>query len=206
MRLGISGVFAMRRAMKRLGLALSLGALIGIGGSLGGHTSMALAASAPNATCSGTLPAGTYNNVTVPANTTCQLNSTTIILGNVVAVAGSFLFADSTSIGGNIQANQSYGIELLGSSTVGGNIQATNLGFTAIIGATVRGGVVIDGDTYFTEIYISGIGKNLQLYNNAGGTQVFNTQIGNNLDCENNQPPPTFGGNTAKHFQGQCTS
>jgi hypothetical protein len=44
-----------------------------------------------NVNCTGTLPAGTYNNVNVPTNASCTFASPITVLGNVTVGSGATL-------------------------------------------------------------------------------------------------------------------
>lgn len=51
----------------------------------------------------------------------------------------------------------------------------------------------------------SQIDGNVQYFENFNG-EINNNQIGGDLECEKNSPPPTGGGNTAQHKEGQCAT
>src|SRR5262249_48312394 len=72
-------------------------------------------ATGTNATCTGTLPPGTYQNVTVPAQATCNINGSDIITGNVTVATGATLTSFGASIGGNLQADHAQFISVNGS-------------------------------------------------------------------------------------------
>jgi hypothetical protein len=90
-------------------------------------------ATADDTTCMGTLPPGTYDNVVVPPNADCTLTSS-VVLGDVLALQDARLFADSNDIRGNIQGDRADQIDIrdtafaLGQSVVGGDIQAVDGG------------------------------------------------------------------------------
>lgn len=199
----------MERAERGVRLARRVAAIVGLAGGLAVGSPLvapvAWAASAPNATCVGTLPPGTYNNVTVPKNATCDLDGTNVILGNVVAQAGSILRIHGTHIGGNLQDQHGANLVVNG-ATIGGSVQVAHVTGGAGIADTIVGG---DGQVFnntagiFT-ISSNHFGGNLQVNNNTGDVTVEGNVIENNLDCQNNQPPPASGVNIAKHYGGQC--
>jgi hypothetical protein len=77
-----------------------------------------------DATCSGTLPPGTYDNVTVPAGSSCTLNSSHVIQGNLKMEPGALTVdVRNTSVGGNVEGD-SYDRLDLHSVTVGGSVKA----------------------------------------------------------------------------------
>ena len=86
-------------------------------------------ASAGNTPCVGALPPGTYDNVVVPKNEQCMLNSS-LVLGNVKALRDSILFADSNEIRGNVEGDKADVVSIVDTpdlpeaSIVHGNIKA----------------------------------------------------------------------------------
>jgi hypothetical protein len=58
----------------------------------------------PNAQCVGTLPPGTYENITVPPGATCALNNTHTITHDLTILDGASLRDDGAHIGHDIRA------------------------------------------------------------------------------------------------------
>lgn len=71
--------------------------------------------------CVGTLTAGTFDNVVVPAGQSCTLTNSTV-KGNVKALENSALDARDNSIGGNVQGDKAENIDLHRNS-IGGNVE-----------------------------------------------------------------------------------
>lgn len=83
------------------------------------------AASPGNTRCVGTLPPGTYQNVTVPQGETCLLEHS-IVEGNVTAREGSRLTLINVRVGENVHGVKPAMVHVsafpIGSGSVGGNI------------------------------------------------------------------------------------
>ena len=77
-----------------------------------------------DAVCTGILPAGAYDNVSVPKNASCTLNSSVTVQGNVAVAAGASLTTSFAVIVGSILSNNAsvISIGLNGSSTIGMNV------------------------------------------------------------------------------------
>jgi hypothetical protein len=141
-----------------------------------GLAAPAALASAPNATCTGTLPPGTYQNVTVPAQTTCGINSSDIITGDVTVATGAELVDNGAPIGGNLATSGALNIEVF-SSSVGGNLTVQNgAGFVDVENNTVAG--------------------NISVHNNTGGGGLGFNSAGGSCQLFNNNPPIVGIGNT----------
>ena len=100
---------------------------------------MALAAPAPDASCSGVLAAGTYQDVTVPAGATCNINKTNTILHDLIILKGANLVDFGASVGHDVTANAPNSIEIGGVSggnpgTVGHDIQIVGITGTSPTG------------------------------------------------------------------------
>ncbi len=54
-------------------------------------------ARAQNVSCTGTLPAGSYTNVTVPAGQFCTVNSAVTVAGNVTVGTGATLYVPAAN-------------------------------------------------------------------------------------------------------------
>src|SRR5690348_5992244 len=105
--------------MKRILLAASVASAALV---TSGLTAPAALAAGTNATCTGGLPPGTYQNVTVPTQATCTLTSSDIITGNVTVATGADLDDQGAPIGGNLQADHALAVGVFGGS-IGGNLQ-----------------------------------------------------------------------------------
>lgn len=81
---------------------------------------------AASTVCIGSLPPGTYDSVVVPPGATCTLSGSTV-LGNVKALANSFLSASNNQILGNVDGDKTRTIWVF-DNTVGGNIRISEGG------------------------------------------------------------------------------
>ena len=77
-----------------------------------------------NVICTGQLPAGTYNSVTVPNGSACGLNRPDIIvLSDVTVGSGASLsIDDGATVDGSVIVNHGRIITIEGGSTIGGNL------------------------------------------------------------------------------------
>jgi hypothetical protein len=163
--------------MKRILLAASVASAALV---TSGLTAPAALAAGTNATCDSAtsfLPPGTYQNVTVPAQATCNINSSDIITGNVTVATGATLndgigFGDGAPIGGNLQADHAQAITVWGGS-IGGNLQLT---------ATSAGNGVCGGQHVALTV-----GKNLTVQDSSESSFIGAI----NFECA----PVTVGGN-----------
>jgi hypothetical protein len=201
------------RSMNRVIRMLGLVAVMALGGVGWGHATIARAGTAPNSTCpTGEIFSGTYNNVTVLKGHSCLILAVSI-LGNLVGQPGNTdLEVDETHIFGNVQDD--HGITLgLGTITDDGNTIDGNLQVTHMAGQVIQNGIDlprVGGNAQFENntgqviVNFTTFGGNLQVNNNTGGVAILYSHIGNELSCQNNVPPPSFVGNTANSYSGQC--
>jgi hypothetical protein len=193
--------------MKRLCWTL---ATLVIGLALGGNPASAQS----NTTCSGTLAAGTYNNVTVGGNN-CTLNAGVIVLANVTVGTGGKLTANGATINGSVAAKNAASISIGPMTTVGINVQLVETtGLIDIFQSSIGGSIQIVGSTISTTSSIT-VDSNIvtgsvTLVNNVThGNEVDNNTIGINLSCVANTPAPNDGSpakpNTVAGIKsGQC--
>ena len=146
-----------------------------------------------NATCNNeTLPAGTYQNVTVPAGGICTINSSDTILGDVQVQNGGALADFGASIGGNLQLNNPAWIDLGRGGSVGGDLQVT--GTTSKTPANGQPGSPNDGSTandlcnttVHGNVTVQGSGSAAPFDIGAGPDCGFPLTIGGNLTVQNN--------------------
>ena len=171
-----------------------------------GLTAPAALASAPNATCTGTLPPGTYQNVTVPAGASCTINGSDNITGDVTVATGATLTDLGAPIGGNLQADHALEISVIGGS-VGGNLQLTATSQENVVcGETVGNDLVVQNGAEFLtgnaflERCIgsqSRIGGNLTVQNNPGRVDVEHNTVTGNIAVHNNAGGGTLDTNSA---------
>ena len=138
-----------------------------------GMAENALIAQSGNATCVGTLPAGQYINVTVPANTTCTLDQNHRIFADLRVEPGATLWATSVYVEANLV---SFGSIYATDIRVGGNahLSPTSSGAPSFVVG-------------------SSIGANLELRGGAGGFRLEQTVVGGNVRLLDVDPSGTYG-------------
>lgn len=116
-------------------------------------------ANAAETTCIGTLPAGTYDSVVVPAGASCTLLTGVMVKGNVIVNQGASLNTAPNNI--------TIGKNLIGTSP--NNIIIAAPG-TPTDGITINGNISIDNVTNLTICGVI-VNKNVTITNavNAGG-------------------------------------
>jgi hypothetical protein len=188
-----------------------------------GLTAPAALASAPNATCTGALPPGTYQNVTVPAQTFCTINGSDIITGDVTVATGAALVDLGAPIGGNLQADHAQEFLEFGGS-VGGNLQLTatsskngvcgitvgndlvvqggaasfigGIGEPCPAGAEVGGNLTVQNNTGDVEVQTNTVAGNISVHDNTGGGSLLGNSAGGSCQLFNDDPPIFGGGNS----------
>jgi len=190
--------------MKKLYLTLAA-VVAGIGLS-------APAGAQPNVNCTGTLLAGTYNNVNVPQNATCVISVGVTVEGNVTVAAGAaFVAIFSTIIDGSVSAKDAAEVVVSDGSTAM-NINIVGTAAVELVSVTVGGNVQISGAPVgsFIEIDQNVVTGNVtdQGNNTAGSSNIIGANtIGGNLVCVGNTPAPVDGGapnSVGGHKVGQC--
>ena len=161
-----------------------------------------------NINCTTQLTSGTFNNVSVPRNATCILNTPVKVEGNVSVAAGATL--DTESIDGSILANGA-ALIFIDSSSIDKNINAAGTTRVEVFGSLVDGNITVSGASFIAITGGNSVGGNVNdSMNNtgAGNTNIISGNlIGGNLVCAGNTPPPTNNGsaNTVSGNEvGQC--
>ena len=180
---------------------------------------------APNSTCTGTLAAGTYQNVTVPTGATCSIDSSNVILGNVTVGRDASFQGSGVSIGGNVSGDHAANVFVGGSvrgnvqadhvgqvivgGSVGGNVTATATSGPAhsfMCNATIGGNVAVQGSGPGADWFIGNlcgpnpgltIGGNLTVQNNASRVEVQGNNAHGNISVDNNSGGGSLIDNTA---------
>ncbi len=161
--------------------------------------------------CDGAFTGTFEGNIRISAGQNCtftngnitgdvQINGGNLVLsealvgGNVHVTGGTFSIGPSTTINGNLEANNMLpGTQnQICGSTVSGNLQLHNNGGSIQVGSASESSCV--GNT---------IGGNVEIQNNNGSTAIFSNTIAGNLQCEKNSSI-TGDGNAAKQKQGEC--
>lgn len=142
-------------------------------------------------------------NVLVAA--ACELDGTTV-KGNVHLYAGGSLTATNVRIDGNVQADTSDFVSIVGSQ-IGGDIQLDDLvGDLSVVSETdVGGSIQIVRNRSRTELTDNVVDADIQLFDNSGGVVIARNVVGGNLQCKSNEPVPTGGDNDVSgNKEDQC--
>lgn len=173
-----------------------------------------------NTTCTGTLAAGTYDNVTIPDGQVCHIGSsqtTTTITGNLIVGSGSLLVSNGgpVNIEGSLISTDSLGITLISGTTIDENILVNGISDSGLsINQVVVGGnvTILNADTG-SAIDFGGntVSGNVSLQNNSAsaGILVPGNMITGNLVCAGNTPAPDDEGSpntVAGRETGQCAA
>jgi hypothetical protein len=172
---------------------------------------------AQNFTCTTSVVAQTFSNVTVPHNADCNLSANVTVLGNIIVASGATLHLGfNTIVHGNVTANGAADILSNINATIGGNVilvgtmdvvflESTNISGNLIITAMTGRSIAVLETT---------VGQNMILTANKtasgpGNNVIGDNTIGGNLVCEGNTPPPTGDSPLPKnvvsgHNIGQC--
>jgi hypothetical protein len=188
-------------------LHCSVVAALGVGFGVAAIPASAMQDSA----CTGILPAGTYDNVYVPENASCTLNSSVTVQGNVAVEAGGSLTTSYVLIVGSILSNNAsvISIGLAGSSTIGMNVTLVGTtGQASVLNSDIGGNLYISGSTSGSTLKINdnGVpGNVIDLGNLTANNTIVNNAIAGNLVCVGNSQGPT-GGNLVVGGKkvGQC--
>ncbi|HEV7997004.1 MAG TPA: hypothetical protein VGP52_12185 [Stellaceae bacterium] len=154
-----------------------------------------------NVTCTGTLAAGTYNNVTVPNDASCTIGTGVLVIASVSVGSGATLDMLGATVDGNVTAKNATSITIDEAepaaviSTVGTNV--TLVGTTGLIlirNASIGVNLTIVGSTG-AEVHLlhNTVGTNLVVQGDSGLAipQIALNMVGGNLACVDNTPPPS---------------
>lgn len=136
-----------------------------------------LAVSGGNTECVGTLPPGTYNNVTVPEGASCVMENS-IVLRNVTAREASRLILFNVRVGENVHGLRPAFVNIsavpLGAGSVGGNIHIHGADSPNEFNIFINRIEVLRGNIHLER-------------NNSGGIAVVdNTLVEGNILFQNN--------------------
>lgn len=169
---------------------------------------MAPAALAEERVCRGTIGARTVDNLRVPQDSSCTLNSTRV-KGTIKVENGAKLVANGVRVVGNVQSEGFQAITLREGSRVGGSVQLKNGlsgGVGKVLSTRINGDLQFEANEATMTARNSTILANLQAFQNTGGVVLQNNTIAENLQCKENVPPPTGGGNKAGDKEDQCAA
>jgi hypothetical protein len=185
-------------------------------------TAIAALAQETDATCIGTLPSGSYINVTVPADTSCVLDETHRIAADLRVETGAQLTATGVyveanlvssgcvnateiRVGGDAELNPTNSVLpcFIEGSTIGANLELRGgpggfrLEQTNVGGRVRLLDVDPDGIVAVDEVLDSRIGGQLESTNRVG-IRVENTWVGGSLVCRDNAFPAVLMGNNVE--------
>ena len=148
-------------------------------------------------------PLNINGNVIVPSGANCTLSFVNVS-GNVQTKQGSTLlisaYAEPSTIGGNIEANNCYSVLLEGNVTVGGNVQIQQCNGNGPNGfqgpdIVIKGNFHCEGNSSNATSCLAWLGKvrgNVEIQQNHGSApDVSLVTIGGNLICLLNSSAPT---------------
>jgi 5'-nucleotidase len=174
-------------------------------------------ASAQTTTCSGTLAAGTYANVDVPVNATCQLSirDTVTVTGNVRVERGATLLVGNATfvVNGSLIGVDAARIDINeftgGTVNILGSVHLTGTTSDAeLVRLSIGGTLSIANSTADILVALNNVAGSVLLRGNIGGRFFFIhfNAIGGSLVCTDNTPPPDDEGqpNTVGGNVGQC--
>ena len=157
-----------------------------------------------NVTCDGLrIGADSLDTVIVPANAVCVLEGTRLV-GSILVGSGASLTATGVTVNGNLQADGSVQVIVVGASRFGGSVQVKQGGSASIGGAQIGGDLQFDAMRGPLAASGNRIDGNLQAVGNRGGLTVSGNAMKGNLQCKENLPAPTGAGNTAALKEDQC--
>lgn len=167
---------------------------------------VALAAPAPDASCTGVLAAGTYQDVTVPAGATCSISKGDNILHDLIILKGANLVDFGASIGHDVTANAPNSLEIGGVSggnpgTVGHDIEIVGTTGTSPTGTNYvcnqhvgHDVVVEDSASTASPWFIGDPGNNSNLFG-------CGNDVGHDVVAANNANPVNVSGNNPTDFE-----
>jgi len=188
-------------------------------GGIVGLTLAIVPAYAQNVLCSGALAPGTYDNVTVPPNGSCAVQSGVVTMANLSVGSGASLSVEDVtlSIQGNMTLMDASVVSIRETIlTVDGNVTATKVeeftltpaqgeGRCQACGGTIGGNITVQGNSG-VEILGNTVSGNVNA-TGVSGLVIGGNTISGNLICLNNTPAPNDFGrpNTVSgNKRGQC--
>lgn len=153
--------------------------------------------------CRGSIGAQRFENLEVPANTSCTLNGT-IVDGNIKVNTNATLHAVEVTVGGNIQAEGAAAVTVNNNSTVGGSVQIKQGGSATVDQVRVTGDIQLESNRGALISTFNTVGGNIQIFSNLGLATITDNRIDGNLQCKENNPAPVGGRNQAASYEDQC--
>jgi hypothetical protein len=180
-------------------------------------------ASAQTTNCVGTLFAGTYVNVDVPANMSCTLGSggNVTVTGNVTVESGAMLLLGRSSLQSFAVNGSLIGVNASTIALAPGNITRVNiLGSVHLTGTTrgvglikvsITGTLSILDSTWVVEVAGNTVGGSVLVQDNTSSGSFISIEdntIGGSLVCTGNTPAPSLEGESpntvGRNKVGQC--
>jgi serine protease AprX len=188
----------MRHVQSLSSRATGAAALLAAAAAAAFFAATARTAAAGGVTCSGTLPAGIYKDVSVPSGATCTIGTGVVILHDLTVQQGATLVAAGASIGHDLSANQPAGV----------GIARSLVGHDLSVDGTTGAGPGPDGDNY---VCGTTVGHDLTVQNSALGAGAWflgaavcggpNT-VGHDTSAQNNTTAVVGPGQSSAYVAG----
>ena len=209
--------------MRRLGLLLSLGALVALC-----YLVVPAFAAGGTTTCNGTLDPGTYGRVVVPQGGVCLSDGPVTIRGGVFVQDGATLVFGSeenavhtATISGGVHSTNAMNVQIHFSTISGGVDLEGGAGpfggpfdvtWNTLEDNVINGSVTVNGYSGFWQGFIrNNVHGSTNLNNNVlvdpDGNEFVTNTIHGNLNCAGNDPAPQVGDSegSPNHVTGQET-
>ncbi len=137
----------------------------------------------------------------------CTLDGTRVD-GNVHIYSGGSLRARDAVIGGNVQAERAFEVDIA-DSHVGGSVQLDELvgDFSVVATTVVTGNIQLKSNRSQLQIDGNRVGADIQAFSNSGGVDIFGNVVDGNLQCKSNDPAATGSNNTVRgNKEDQCAN
>jgi hypothetical protein len=176
-----------------------------------------------NANCTGALPAGTYDNVVVPAGATCTIGSGVTVQQDVNVGKGATLLDQGATVGHDIHADHPGGIGIGYGGSVGHDIHIDGLsgagpgsygGDNYVCNTTIGHDLAVQntaigaGTWYIGDppecTYGNTVGHDLHVEHNANPLDVSHNTVTHDLQVQDNKPGPVVVSNNSAGHDAQC--
>ena len=155
--------------------------------------------------CNSSLGVTMVDNLLVPSNASCSLDSTRV-LGSVKIENNATLVAQKIVVIGNIQADNSQQINILDNSRIGGSVQLKQGGGSVISDSIIDGDIQFESNASPFKALRNQVGGSVQVFQNTASIEIQQNKIKGNLQCKENTPAPTGGGNVVGgNKEDQCS-
>jgi hypothetical protein len=129
-------------------------------------------------------------NLEVPDDARCVLESGVRVDGNVELGRGSEFYAEEVFIGGNLQGQGSEKV-FLRNSSVGGSVQPEQGGQVTIVDSRITGSIQLKQNRGALFVLENEVNADIQIFENTGGATINDNLVDGNLQCKENRPAPS---------------